>query len=101
MCTKFYTTTVNWWVAYCVHKEQLEALFSQKRLDVFIDLFVVFFLQKMDYVTYLTVFDRLFDVPKERKNASYKTYVPVCVLVHCCTFLHFPVLHFCSSFSHI
>jgi len=26
----------------------------------------------MDYVTYLTVFDRLFDVPKERKNASYK-----------------------------
>jgi len=27
----------------------------------------------MDYVTYLTVFDRLFDVPKERKNASFKT----------------------------
>ena len=34
--------------------------------------FAVVFVQKMDYVMYLTVFDRLFDVPKERKNASYK-----------------------------
>jgi len=34
--------------------------------------FAVVSVQKMDYVTYLTVFDRLFDVPKERKNASYK-----------------------------
>lgn len=32
-------------------------------------------IEKMDYVTYLTVFDRLFDVPKERKNASFKTYL--------------------------
>ena len=30
---------------------------------------------------YLTVFDRLFDVPKERKNASYKAsvYVVFCL----------------------
>ena len=27
---------------------------------------------KMDYITYLTTFDKMFDLPKERKNASYK-----------------------------
>lgn len=27
---------------------------------------------KMDYITYLTTFDKLFDLPKERKNAAYK-----------------------------
>lgn len=32
-------------------------------------------IEKMDYVTYLTVFDRLFDIPKERKNAAYKGYL--------------------------
>lgn len=31
--------------------------------------------EKIDYVTYLTVFDRLFEIPKERKNASYKSYL--------------------------
>ena len=27
---------------------------------------------KMDYITYLTTFDKMFDIAKERKNASYK-----------------------------
>jgi len=40
---------------------------------VFAEILLCVFVQKMDYVMYLTVFDRLFDVPKERKNASYKT----------------------------
>ncbi|OAF71696.1 Spliceosome-associated protein 61 [Intoshia linei] len=31
---------------------------------------------KIDYVTYLTIFDRLFDIPKEKKfNVSYKNYL--------------------------
>lgn len=28
--------------------------------------------QKIDYITYLTIFDRLFDVAKDKKNAAYK-----------------------------
>lgn len=32
-------------------------------------------IEKIDYVTYLTIFDRLFEIPKERKNASYKNYL--------------------------
>ena len=47
--------------------------------------------QKMDYVMYLTVFDRLFDVPKERKNASYKASVYVVFFLFC----HSPV--YCHS----
>ena len=31
--------------------------------------------ERIDYITYLEVFDRLFDIPKERKNASYRDYV--------------------------
>ncbi|CAH1800257.1 unnamed protein product, partial [Owenia fusiformis] len=31
--------------------------------------------EKVDYITYLTVFDQLFDIPKERKNASYRDYL--------------------------
>lgn len=31
--------------------------------------------QKIDYITYLTVFDQLFDLPKDRKNAAYKELV--------------------------
>lgn len=31
--------------------------------------------EKVDYVTYLTLFDRLFDIAKERKGADYRTYV--------------------------
>jgi len=27
---------------------------------------------KMDYITYLTTFDKMFDIPKERKNVKYK-----------------------------
>ena len=28
--------------------------------------------EKLDYITYLSIFDQLFDIPKERKNAEYK-----------------------------
>lgn len=31
--------------------------------------------ERVDYVTYLEIFDRLFDIPKERKNAAYKSYL--------------------------
>uniref|UniRef100_A0A2K6PIP9 Splicing factor 3a subunit 3 n=1 Tax=Rhinopithecus roxellana TaxID=61622 RepID=A0A2K6PIP9_RHIRO len=31
--------------------------------------------EKMDYITYLSIFDQLFDIPKERKNAECKTYL--------------------------
>lgn len=35
----------------------------------------IFNLQKVDYITYLTTFDHLFDIPKERKNAEYRKYL--------------------------
>uniref|UniRef100_A0A2K5ZBD3 Matrin-type domain-containing protein n=1 Tax=Mandrillus leucophaeus TaxID=9568 RepID=A0A2K5ZBD3_MANLE len=31
--------------------------------------------EKMDYITYPSIFDQLFDIPKERKNAECKTYL--------------------------
>lgn len=31
--------------------------------------------ENIDYVTYLTLFDRLFEIPKERKSADYKRYL--------------------------
>ncbi|EMP34863.1 Splicing factor 3A subunit 3 [Chelonia mydas] len=31
--------------------------------------------EKLDYITYLSTFDQLFDIPKERKNAEYKRYL--------------------------
>lgn len=31
--------------------------------------------EKVDYITYLTTFDQLFDIPKDRKNAEYKRYL--------------------------
>uniref|UniRef100_A0A8C5LYD5 Splicing factor 3a subunit 3 n=1 Tax=Leptobrachium leishanense TaxID=445787 RepID=A0A8C5LYD5_9ANUR len=35
-------------------------------------------LEKLDYITYLSSFDQLFDIPKERKNAEYKRVVFIC-----------------------
>jgi len=35
--------------------------------------------EKVDYVTYLAVFDRFFDIPKERKNAEYRAYLSTLV----------------------
>ncbi|GFS25142.1 splicing factor 3A subunit 3-like [Elysia marginata] len=32
-------------------------------------------IEKIDYITYLSTFDHLYDVPKERKNASYREYL--------------------------
>jgi splicing factor 3A subunit 3 len=29
----------------------------------------------VDYVAYLSVFDRLFDLPREKKNAEYRIYL--------------------------
>ncbi|KAG2460753.1 SF3A3 factor, partial [Polypterus senegalus] len=31
--------------------------------------------EKLEYITYLSTFDQLFDIPKERKNAEYKKYL--------------------------
>ncbi|KAK6187943.1 hypothetical protein SNE40_005860 [Patella caerulea] len=31
--------------------------------------------EKIDYVMYLTVFDRLFDIPKDKKNSAYREYL--------------------------
>ncbi|KAG8172909.1 hypothetical protein JTE90_015428, partial [Oedothorax gibbosus] len=31
--------------------------------------------EKVDYLSYLSIFDQLFDIPKERKNSDYKKYV--------------------------
>lgn len=32
-------------------------------------------IEKIDYITYLMVFDHVFDIPKERKNMEYKKYL--------------------------
>lgn len=32
-------------------------------------------LQKVDYITYLSIFDHLFDIPRERKNSEYRNYI--------------------------
>nr|CAG4640728.1 EOG090X03G1 [Eulimnadia texana] len=32
-------------------------------------------IEKVDYVTYLTIFDRFFDIPRECKGADYKQYL--------------------------
>lgn len=31
--------------------------------------------EKTDYITYLMIFDHLYDIPKERKNADYRKYL--------------------------
>lgn len=31
----------------------------------------------MDYITYLSIFDHLFDIPRERKNSEYRNYIRV------------------------
>lgn len=31
--------------------------------------------QKVDYISYLTTFDHLFDIPKDRKNSEYRKYL--------------------------
>lgn len=32
-------------------------------------------LQKVDYITYLSILDHLFDIPRDRKNTEYKKYL--------------------------
>lgn len=32
-------------------------------------------IEKIDYITYLNIFDHLFDIPKERKNSDYRVYI--------------------------
>ncbi|XP_067947719.1 splicing factor 3A subunit 3-like [Watersipora subatra] len=36
---------------------------------------------KMDYITYLTTFDKMFDIPKSTKNATYKEYI-LCLIFY-------------------
>jgi splicing factor 3A subunit 3 len=43
---------------------------SIKDLDIQLTVF-----QKVDYISYLTTFDHLFDVPKEKKNMEYQKYL--------------------------
>ena len=33
--------------------------------------------EKTDYITYLMIFDHLYDIPKDRKNSEYKKYLEV------------------------
>ncbi|GIZ03657.1 splicing factor 3A subunit 3 [Caerostris extrusa] len=33
------------------------------------------YLNVLDYLTYLSIFDQVFDIPKERKNTDYKKYI--------------------------
>lgn len=30
---------------------------------------------RIDYITYLSTFDKMFDIPKEKKNAAYRDYL--------------------------
>ncbi|GIY20409.1 splicing factor 3A subunit 3 [Caerostris darwini] len=32
-------------------------------------------IERVDYLTYLSIFDQVFDIPKERKNTDYKKYI--------------------------
>nr|CAG4650839.1 EOG090X03G1 [Simocephalus serrulatus] len=32
-------------------------------------------IQKVDYINYLNIFDRLFDIPREKKNGEYRNYL--------------------------
>ncbi|XP_060077482.1 splicing factor 3A subunit 3-like [Ylistrum balloti] len=32
-------------------------------------------IEKVDYLTYMTTFDQLFEIPKDKKNAAYKEYL--------------------------
>lgn len=35
--------------------------------------------QKVDYITYLGMFDQLYDIPKERKTGEYRKYL-ICLI---------------------
>lgn len=39
--------------------------------------FYFYFSQKVDYITYLSIFDHLFDIPRERKNSDYRNYIRI------------------------
>lgn len=36
-------------------------------------------LEKIDYISYLTTFDNLYDIPKDRKNTEYKKYLEMLI----------------------
>lgn len=36
-------------------------------------------IEKVDYITYLTTFDHLYDIPKDRKNTEYRKYLEMLV----------------------
>lgn len=39
---------------------------------IFLTAIRILSLQKLEYISYLSSFDQLFDIPKDRKNAEYK-----------------------------
>ena len=45
------------------------------KLDIFWDLNETLFWQKVDYINYLNIFDRFFDIPKEKKSGEYRNYL--------------------------
>ena len=47
-----------------------------------------FFLQRIDYLTYLETFDRLFDIPKEKKNPEYRRLGTVITMIFIIKFIH-------------
>lgn len=36
-------------------------------------------IEKLDYITYLTTFDHLYDIPKDRKNTEYRKYLEMLI----------------------
>lgn len=46
-------------------------------------------LQKVEYIAYLSSFDQLFDISKDRKNAEYKRFEPAAAWNGCFVLLFF------------
>lgn len=74
MCLQYYMTlliaqTVSVMVDFTDEEGYGKYLDLHKCYEMFINLKGI---PKMDYITYLTTFDKLFDIAKERKNATYK-----------------------------
>lgn len=60
------------------------------------------FTEKIDYVTYLTTADRLFDIPKEKKNAEYRRYLEALLdyLVDFCQRVY-PLMELATEFEKV
>ncbi|CAG9772370.1 unnamed protein product [Ceutorhynchus assimilis] len=51
-------------------------------------------IEKVDYISYLSMFDQLYDIPKERKTGEYRKYLN-CLIEYLCWFIQRikPLLH--------